>query len=135
MDYRYSSRSFEILDKACPELQLIFTSALNLNLMDITILESYRDEAKQNRLFDIGHSKVKFPDSKHNVYPSMAIDAVPYIDGTISFDCKHCTYLAGIITSIARICEVNIRWGGNWDMDGEPITDQHFQDLVHYEVI
>jgi hypothetical protein len=30
---------------------------------------------------------------------------------------------------------VMIRWGGNWDMDGEPITDQDFQDLVHFELI
>jgi len=33
----------------------------------------------------------------------------------------------------AALAKVKIRWGGNWDMDGEPVTDQEFQDLVHYE--
>lgn len=30
---------------------------------------------------------------------------------------------------------IDIRWGGNWDMDGEPVTDQNFQDLVHFELV
>jgi peptidoglycan L-alanyl-D-glutamate endopeptidase CwlK len=29
---------------------------------------------------------------------------------------------------------VKLRWGGNWDRDGEPVTDQDFQDLVHFEL-
>ena len=45
----------------------------------------------------------------------------------------HCCVLAGIILTCAVKRGIKIRWGGNWDMDSEPITDQDFQDLVHYE--
>jgi len=37
--------------------------------------------------------------------------------------------------SVGKMLEVDLRWGGNWDMDGEPITDQDFQDLVHFEEV
>jgi len=36
---------------------------------------------------------------------------------------------------VGKMLEVDLRWGGNWDMDGEPITDQDFQDLVHFEEV
>ncbi len=36
---------------------------------------------------------------------------------------------------VAKGCWINIRWGGNWDQDGEPVTDQDFQDLMHYEIV
>jgi hypothetical protein len=28
-----------------------------------------------------------------------------------------------------------LKWGANWDMDGEIITDQGFMDLPHFELI
>jgi len=135
MKYKYGEVSTKRLHEATQDLKTVFVFALNLGLIDITILEAHRSESKQNRLRALGRSRLRYPKSKHNSYPSRAIDAAPYINGKVSFDHKHCIYLAGIITSVAKIYDVKIRWGGNWDMNGEPITDQHFQDLVHYEVI
>lgn len=66
---------------------------------------------------------------------SNAVDIAPYVDGHISWNEYHCCYVAGIVMAIAKLKGIKIRWGGNWDMDSEPVTDQDFQDLVHYEIL
>ena len=58
---------------------------------------------------------------------------VPVINGKLSWEKEHCLVLAGMVLAIGKTLGHSIRWGGNWDMDGEPITDQDFQDLVHFE--
>lgn len=135
MKYSYGKKSLLTLRGADSGLQRVFHTALNLGLIDISILEGHRPEEEQNRLFKGGKSKVQYPNSKHNKTPSEALDAAPYVGGKASFDYRHCIYLAGIICAVGTWLGIKIRWGGNWDMDGEPLTDQGFQDLVHYEVI
>jgi hypothetical protein len=94
---------------------------------------TYRDQAEQDRLYSIEKSKVMWPNSKHNNLPSMAMDLVPVIGVQASWNHYHCSVLAGLVLAAAKELGVEIRWGGNWDMDYEPITDQDFQDLVHFE--
>ena len=137
--YKYGTKSKRILTEVTWPLAHIFERSLELSLIDIALTEGRRDRAKQNRLFDMGLSKVRFPNSKHNTMEPFglvtAIDAYPYVNGQISHDYRHCIYLAGIITAVGRLFNYHIRWGGNWDMDGEPVTDQEFQDLGHYEYV
>lgn len=113
--------------------------ALSMGLIDIAVVQTARSKAEQDRYFEIGKSQVRWPKSKHNRLSTadkvLAFDAAPYVNGKVSWKKEHCIFLAGIIQSAAKSLGVIIRWGGNWDMDGEPITDQNFQDLVHYEVI
>lgn len=137
--YKYGNRSARILSGADEGLQKVFNTAIKLGLIDISILQSIRDKEEQNAYFNATpqKSKVQWPDSKHNILnpddKSEAIDAAPYVNGKASFDYRHCIFLAGIVCGLGRIMGINIRWGGNWDMDGEPMTDQDFQDLVHFE--
>jgi len=42
--------------------------------------------------------------------------------------------MAGHIQSIATRLDYEIRWGGDWDRDGE-LTDQTFMDLGHFEIL
>lgn len=118
-----------------PDLEIIMEDALDTGIMDFSIIEGHRGRTKQNRYYDLGKSKVKFPDGKHNEEPSQAVDAAPFINGKVSWNKLHCCVLAGIILACAAKRGIKIRWGGNWDMDNEPITDQDFQDLVHYELV
>jgi peptidoglycan L-alanyl-D-glutamate endopeptidase CwlK len=46
--------------------------------MDITVLCGYRGKDAQNLAFQEKRSKFRFPNSKHNVKPSLAIDLAPY---------------------------------------------------------
>ena len=101
-------------------------------IIDFSIICGHRTKEKQNSLYP-KFTRVKWPNSKHNSLPSKAVDLVPYINGKISWNKLHCCILAGIVLTCAKNLDIKIRWGGNWDMDSEPITDQYFQDLVHYE--
>lgn len=137
--YQYGKKSKEVLETVDPDIVRVFIKALELGLIDISIIEGIRSQEKQDEYFRIGKSRVQWPNGKHNIEDpddkAEAVDAAPYVNGDVSWIKAHCIYLAGIVLAIAEIEGVKIRWGGNWDMDGEPITDQDFQDLVHYEKI
>ncbi len=135
MGFQFSNSSKRRLSTVRPDLQLVVREALAMNLIDFVVSEGHRDKETQNRYFDQGKSRLKYPDGKHNKTPSEGIDLVPWIKDHISYDHRHCCVLAGIILTCAKKLGIDIRWGGNWDMDSEPITDQDFQDLVHYEII
>ena len=45
---------------------------------DHSVIWGHRDEIQQNIAFEKGHSKLVWPDSKHNKKPSVAIDVIPY---------------------------------------------------------
>lgn len=133
--YKFSNNSERQLSTMKQDLVNVFRKALSWGIMDITIVEGYRDRETQNKYFDMGKSRVKYPDGRHNKIPSDAGDAAPFVAGKVSWNKFHCCVLSGIILAAAEELGVRLRWGGNWDMDDEPITDQDFQDLVHYEVI
>jgi len=136
--YKFGEKSKAKLATADRRLSYIFEKALESGLIDISILEGARGEEEQNELCQSGKSKCKWPESKHNCKKgafSQAVDAAPYVNGKVSFDHRHCCFLAGIILGTAKQFGYEIRWGGNWDMDGEPVTDQDFQDLLHYEIV
>jgi hypothetical protein len=42
--------------------------------------------------------------------------------------------MAGRVMQEADNQKVPVRWGGNWDRDNEVVTDQKFDDLVHFEI-
>lgn len=117
------------------DLQWILREALALEIIDFTVVCAYRNEEDQTSAYESGNSKVRWPNSKHNKNPAEAMDVVPYINGKISYEYVHCCVLAGVILAVAKKLGVGIRWGGNWDMDYEPVTDQDFQDLAHYEEV
>ena len=137
--YNYGKTSILRLKTVNPILKLVFLNVLRAGLIDVSILEGERSKERQNQFFKEGKSEKKWPEGKHNIEEeeqySEALDASPFVSGKASFDHKHCCFLAGIVQATAKNMNVQIRWGGNWDMDGEPITDQDFQDLVHYEII
>ena len=63
-----------------------------------------------------------------------AVDIYAYINGKASWDIKSLCYIAGVIMSVDKSMENRLRWGGNWDSDGQIISDQNFQDLPHFEL-
>ena len=133
MKFKFGTASQRNLETAHLDLQFVMREALAMGIMDFSVIEGHRDKSRQNRLYAIGKSRVRWPDGKHNRNPSDAVDAVPYVNGKYSWNKLHCCVLAGVILACAKKLGIKIRWGGNWDMDSEPITDQDFQDLVHYE--
>lgn len=89
-------------------------------------------ESEQNKYFEQGKTKVQWPDSKHNKKPSWALDAAPTpIDWE---DRERFYYFAGVVMAVAKLLKIEIRWGGDWDRDGN-FKDQSFDDLVHFEMV
>ena len=130
MAFKFSKRSQEKLETCAPDLQLIMELAIHV--YDFTVLEGHRSKDLQNMYYDQGKSKLKYPQSKHNQYPSKAIDIAP---SPINWnDRESFVYLAGIIKGIASNLGVKIRWGGDWNMNNN-LKDQTFFDLPHFELV
>ena len=101
--------------------------------MDFSIVYGYRNENDQNTAYAEGNSKVSWPDSMHNKFPSQAVDICPWRNG-LQWDDKEAFYLlAGIMLATARSLDIRLRWGGDWDGDFD-LHDQVFQDLGHFEI-
>lgn len=101
---------------------------------DCSILCGYRGEAEQNEAYENGFSKLRFPNSMHNRYPSAAVDAAPYINGKpFLHDREALCLFAGYVLGIARYMNIDIIWGGDWN-ENHLIRDNHFQDLFHYQL-
>lgn len=96
------------------------------------VLQGYRGEEEQNKAFNEGKSKLRFPNSKHNKVPSLAIDLAPSPlpdwENTIEF-----MEFAMVVIGVAEDLKIPIRWGGDWDMDGE--TEPGEWDYVHFELV
>lgn len=128
----YSKHSKEQLATCHEKLQLIFNYIIQF--YDIKISEGYRGKELQNYYYSCNpqRSKVQYPNSKHNLKPSYAVDVDPY---PIDFEDKERYYvLAGMVKAVAYMHEIEIRWGGDWDRDDD-LHDQSFNDLCHFEVV
>ena len=137
--YKYGKKSEKCLSTIKIELANVCRRALSYGVMDASVVEGRRSKEDQDRYFSEGKSRVKWPNGKHNVMCpgdlACAVDIAPYVNGKVSWNKNHCLVWAGLMLAAASEEGVSIRWGGNWDMDGEPVTDQNFQDLVHFELI
>jgi len=126
---RYSKRSKERLASCDERLQEVFNEVIKH--VDCSVLEGHRSKERQNRLYDEGRTKVKYPNGRHNISPSKAVDVTPYpVDWE---DRERQTLFAGFVIGIARGMGYRLRWGGDWDMDFK-VMDNRFDDFPHFEI-
>lgn len=129
---KFGTTSTERLASCDVRLQQLFNEVIKT--FDCTVLEGHRTKEKQNEYFEQGKSKLKWPEGKHCSDPSLAVDVSPFINGAASYNTSHCLYFAGYVMGIASSMGLKIRSGYDWDMDNEPVTDQSFNDGVHFEI-
>jgi len=129
-EFKFGKRSKGNLEECHPLIQEIFNEVIKI--IDCSIIEGHRSKEEQDKLFHKGFSKLQYPNSKHNKSPSFAVDAVPFpIDWK---DKERFCLFAGIVKGVAHSKGVEIRWGGDWDMDNT-ISDESFVDMPHFELI
>lgn len=140
---QYSDISRQRLETCHEDLQLLF--ALVLQCWDNTILVGHRSKEEQVKAYTSGRSQVKWPDSKHNTYPSMAVDVSPWPipkgwgaqtrDELEKFR-YFAFYVCGVADALqqAGVIRHTVRWGGDWDGDND-VLDNKFEDLVHFELV
>lgn len=133
--YGFSQRSMNRLGTCHPDLALLMIEALEDPACpcDMVVLEGHRSEERQNRLAAEGKSQLRWPNSRHNSYPSLAVDVAPYVDGAVSWDWAHYHPLAEHIKDTwARLVAneragvgYSLSWGGDW---------QTFKDGPHWQL-
>ena len=126
---RFGKKSMSKLETCHEDLQQVFYQVIKH--FDCSVLEGHRGEELQNKYFNEGKSKVKFPKGKHNANPSNAVDVVPWpVDWD---DTDRMYYFAGFVKGIAAMLDIPLRWGGDWN-DNTEVKDTGFKDLPHFEL-
>ena len=124
----FGKRSYRNLETCHKDIQDVLKTAIKYK--DFSVLEGHRSEHDQNYYYKLGRSKVKYPNSKHNSNPSLAVDVAPYpIDWK---DRDRFVALVYFIQGIAMARGIKIRLGADWN-DDLRFTEK-FQDLPHLEL-
>ena len=125
----FGKKSKERLNTCDSKLQKVFNEVIKH--VDCSVLEGHREKDRQNKLYEEGKTKVKYPDGRHNRQPSSAVDVTPYpVDWK---DRERQTLFAGFVIGVASQMNINLRWGGDWDQDFQ-VVDNRFDDFPHFEL-
>ena len=126
---KFGRKSRERLSTCESNLQKVFNEVIKH--VDCSVLEGHREKDRQNKLFEEGKTKVKYPNGRHNRQPSSAVDVTPYpVDWK---DRERQTLFAGFVIGVASQMGINLRWGGDWDQDFQ-VIDNRFDDFPHFEL-
>jgi len=142
------------------DLRLLISEALKYSTIDFGLSEGARSVETQQEYFQRGRTKIDgqwvitdkskvityvdgvVKKGKHNYTPSMAFDFYVYIPGkSMSYDPTHLTALGYMFVVLGNklfdegIITHKIRWGGNFDMDGEILEVGSFRDSPHVELV
>lgn len=121
----------------CHEDLIIFCNEL-IKYYDFTVVCGHRGQEEQDKAYADGYSKVKFPNSKHNSYPSMAVDLAPW-EGKLDWGRDQMIFFAGFAQGVAKrlydegLIKHDIVSGIDWDNDRD-INDTRFFDAPHFQI-
>lgn len=128
-----SPNSLTLLKAAHPQLQKL-ARAVAAKGVPFRVICAFRGKRDQERAFATGMSKVRWGQSAHNFFPSVAIDVAPGWDGPLRWsDLKGFDAVGRAFVATARELDIPIRWGADWDRDGQS-TDESFVDRPHIEL-
>ena len=127
---KFGRKSRERLATCDKKLQDVFNEVIKK--VDCSVLEGHRDERRQDKLYEEGKTKVRYPMGRHNSKPSRAVDVVPYpVDWK---DRERFHLFAGFVIGVAYRMGISLRWGGDWNMNWE-VDDNKFDDFPHFELV
>ena len=131
----YSKSSLKKLETCHQDLQTIFNYVVKH--FDNTIICGHRSEAEQNEAYEKGYSQVKYPNSKHNSFPSMAVDSVPYPIQWTNLD--RMKFYVGYVLGVARMLkdsgQIEHELVSGLDWDGDTFLKDHtFHDHPHFQL-
>jgi peptidoglycan L-alanyl-D-glutamate endopeptidase CwlK len=125
--YKFGKKSRQVLESLDEDLQLILTEAIKY--IDISLIEGKRSKERQKELVKLG--KAKTLDSKH--VKGQAVDFAPYHKGIDWNNRENFIYYGGILMGIAFSNGIPLRFGGDWNRNGD-LRDNNFDDLCHVEL-
>ena len=118
---KLNKRSLDNLAQCHPNLQKIAAEAIKE--FDFIVICGHRGKEDQNKAYAMGKSKLKWPNSKHNKVPSLAMDIVPWpLDWN---DLKAFGKMLKVIEKVAKAEGIRIRLGRDF---------KGFADWPHVEL-
>jgi len=127
---KFSQKSLRKLESCDERLQWLFEKVIEG--WDCTVTCGHRGEKEQNDAYDSGHSKLKYPLSNHNRFPSFAVDVVPY---PINWeDIARFRDFGYFVLGVAHGINIHVRWGADWNRNYS-VGDEKFLDWPHYELV
>lgn len=118
---RLSETSVRRLGTCDKRLIALFSSVIRE--VDCAIICGTRGQEEQDAAFAAGNSQVKWPNSKHNREPSLAVDVAFY---PIEWDnIEKFEQFARVVKRHAEGLGIEVRWGGDWS---------GWKDRPHWEV-
>ena len=129
---RFGSKSRKNLETCDERLQKVFNEVVKT--YDCSVVCGHRGKADQNRAFEEGRSKVKYPKGRHNSNPSTAVDVYPYPINMKSLD--RMVHFGGFVLGIAKSMGIDLIWGRDWHSDWF-LNDRNkttFKDFPHFEI-
>ena len=111
--YKWGKTSKDRLATCDKRLQELADMMLARSSFDLTVTCGYRTEQEQNEACENGKSCAKFGQSKHNVFPSKAIDIVPL---PVNWDKKDSRWQEMALNAMwcAGKLGIEITWGGTF---------------------
>jgi peptidoglycan L-alanyl-D-glutamate endopeptidase CwlK len=128
MNVKLGKSSQEKLASVDKRLQSVVVKAFEAMPFDVMVLEGIRTKERQKELVAKGASKTM--NSKH--LTGRAIDLAPYpIDWN---DKARFNKMADVVLAAAKELGIKVRWGGDWNQNGE-WKDERFYDGPHFELV
>ena len=111
--YKWGKASKDRLATCDKRLQDLANMMLERSEFDLTVTCGYRTKDEQEEAFKNGKSKAHYGQSKHNLFPSQAIDIVPL---PINWDSKDPRWTEMALNAMwcAGKLGIEITWGGSF---------------------
>lgn len=141
MTYAFSPKSLENLTGVHPRLVRTVHDVMDLQIMDFSVINGLRTREVQREYVRRGVSTTMH--SKHLMQPdgySHAVDLYPYpinmglVNSGNWVELSRFGVLAGLMISCGKRNGVTVRWGLDWDRDGQTL-DHSFSDAPHFEIV
>ena len=106
----------------CHEDLQRLVAALSLKTA-VCVVYGHRTKEDQEKAVDEGKSRLHWPNSKHNAFPSLAVDLAPLPINWLDY--KAFQRFAVLVKETAAELGVKVEWGGDW---------KAFKDLPHWQI-
>ena len=136
--FHFSNISKNRLETCHRDLRVLFANVIQD--YDCSIIWGFRGEDAQNEAYEQGYSTLRWPDSKHNKQPSLAVDVAPYEESGIDWTYNQALYFSGYVIGMADklfrtgVISHRIKSGIDWNKNND-INDTKFKDPLHFEII
>lgn len=144
MAFRLGAQSRARLKGVHPDLVRVVERAITISSVDFSVLEGVRTPERQKSLYAQGRTapgpKVTWTKTSNHFVNSRtgyghAVDLVPYPvdwEGPVRF--PKFDAISKAMFAAAKIEGVAIRWGADWDGDGNP-RERGETDSPHFELV